>query len=207
MKRDWCCVTATTKTAAAPHCDIAPGIVFAGLHARRLAGSGLHSYTMPGAMSQCGAAAVFVVAVTQHQSRFIYIAYVRAGKAGEFLVQWEGYDASFNTWEPRANLTGCDKLLAEYNAIHSVDTNDICTDASLDICTAVDTNDICTDASLDICTAVDTNDICTDASLDICTAVDTNDICTAKHPSTSAQLSTQTTSAQMHPSTSAQPST
>ncbi|KAJ9515735.1 hypothetical protein QJQ45_002627 [Haematococcus lacustris] len=45
--------------------------------------------------------------------------YVRAGKAGEFLVQWEGYDASFNTWEPRANLTGCDKLLAEYNAIHS----------------------------------------------------------------------------------------
>ncbi|KAJ9515257.1 hypothetical protein QJQ45_002387 [Haematococcus lacustris] len=74
MKRDWCCVTATTKTAAAPHCDIAPGIVFAGLHARRLAGSGLHSYTMPGAMSQCGAAAVFVVAVTQHQSRFIYIA-------------------------------------------------------------------------------------------------------------------------------------
>ncbi|KAJ9513399.1 hypothetical protein QJQ45_005951 [Haematococcus lacustris] len=53
-----------------------------------------------------------------------------------------------------------------------------------------DTNDICTDASLDICTAADTNDICTDASLDICTAVDTNDICTAKHPSTSAQLST-----------------
>ncbi|KAJ9511484.1 hypothetical protein QJQ45_029848 [Haematococcus lacustris] len=44
--------------------------------------------------------------------------YVRARKAGEFLVQWEGYDASFNTWEPRANLTGCDKLLAEYNAIH-----------------------------------------------------------------------------------------
>ncbi|KAJ9507581.1 hypothetical protein QJQ45_019232 [Haematococcus lacustris] len=44
--------------------------------------------------------------------------YVRAGKAGEFLVQWEGYDASFNTWEPRANLTCCDKLLAEYNAIH-----------------------------------------------------------------------------------------
>ncbi|KAJ9518360.1 hypothetical protein QJQ45_010314 [Haematococcus lacustris] len=41
-----------------------------------------------------------------------------SGKAGEYLVQWEGYDASFNTWEPRANLTGCDKLLAEYNAIH-----------------------------------------------------------------------------------------
>ncbi|KAJ9519595.1 hypothetical protein QJQ45_013388 [Haematococcus lacustris] len=44
--------------------------------------------------------------------------FVRAGKDGEFLVQWEGYDASFNTWEPRAYLTGCDKLLAEYNAIH-----------------------------------------------------------------------------------------
>ncbi|GFH17889.1 uncharacterized protein HaLaN_14611 [Haematococcus lacustris] len=44
--------------------------------------------------------------------------YTRAKKAGEYQVQWEGYDASFNTWEPRANLTGCDKLLAEYNAIH-----------------------------------------------------------------------------------------
>ncbi|KAJ9516458.1 hypothetical protein QJQ45_011193 [Haematococcus lacustris] len=50
--------------------------------------------------------------------RLLDYRYVRAGKAGEFLVQWEGYDASFNTWEPRANLTGCDKLLAEYNAIH-----------------------------------------------------------------------------------------
>ncbi|KAJ9527351.1 hypothetical protein QJQ45_025619 [Haematococcus lacustris] len=50
--------------------------------------------------------------------------YVRAGKAGEFLVQWEGYDASFNTWEPRANLTGCDKLLAEYNAIHCLKGKD-----------------------------------------------------------------------------------
>ncbi|KAJ9506933.1 hypothetical protein QJQ45_016510 [Haematococcus lacustris] len=57
---------------------------FAGLHARRLAGSGLHSYTMPGAMSQCGAAAVFVVAVTQHQSRFIYIASV-AGTGGVLM--------------------------------------------------------------------------------------------------------------------------
>ncbi|KAJ9518062.1 hypothetical protein QJQ45_009996 [Haematococcus lacustris] len=27
MKRDWCCVIAATKTAAAPHCNIAPGIV------------------------------------------------------------------------------------------------------------------------------------------------------------------------------------
>ncbi|KAJ9519966.1 hypothetical protein QJQ45_014694 [Haematococcus lacustris] len=89
----------------------------------------------------------------------------------------------------------------------AADNVDICTDASLDICTAVDTLDICTDASLDICTAVDTLDICTDASLDICTAVDTLDICTAKHPSTSAQLSTHSTSAQMHPSTSAQLST
>ncbi|KAJ9515742.1 hypothetical protein QJQ45_008622 [Haematococcus lacustris] len=87
------------------------------------------------------------------------------------------------------------------------DNVDICTDGSLDICTAVDTLDICTDASLDICTAVDTVDNCTDASLDICTAVDTLDICTAKHPSTSAQLPTQSTSAQMHPSTSAQLST
>ncbi|KAJ9515942.1 hypothetical protein QJQ45_016884 [Haematococcus lacustris] len=51
--------------------------------------------------------------------------YVRAGKAGVFLVQWEGYDASFNTWEPRANLTGCDKLLAEYNAIHFAAPSDL----------------------------------------------------------------------------------
>ncbi|KAJ9511585.1 hypothetical protein QJQ45_003616 [Haematococcus lacustris] len=49
------------------------------------------------------------------------VAEINPGKAGEYLVQWEGYDASFNTWEPRANLTGCDKLLAEYNAIHCLE--------------------------------------------------------------------------------------
>ncbi|KAJ9519236.1 hypothetical protein QJQ45_017895, partial [Haematococcus lacustris] len=54
--------------------NAAHNLKFAGLHARRLAGSGLHSYTMPGAMSQCGAAAKFVAAVMQHQSRFIYTA-------------------------------------------------------------------------------------------------------------------------------------
>ncbi|KAJ9533992.1 hypothetical protein QJQ45_027094 [Haematococcus lacustris] len=35
-----------------------------------------------------------------------------------YLVQWEGYDSTHNTWEPRSNLTDCDKVLAEYNAIH-----------------------------------------------------------------------------------------
>ncbi|KAJ9525925.1 hypothetical protein QJQ45_009415 [Haematococcus lacustris] len=57
-----------------------------------------------------------------YDERLLDHRYVRAGKAGEFLVQWEGYDASFNTWEPRANLTGCDKLLAEYNAIHCLNS-------------------------------------------------------------------------------------
>ncbi|KAL6755384.1 hypothetical protein V8C86DRAFT_3137760 [Haematococcus lacustris] len=42
------------------------------------------------------------------------------GKAKEYLVQWEGYDADHNTWEPRSNLVGCDKILAEYNAAHNL---------------------------------------------------------------------------------------
>ncbi|KAJ9513208.1 hypothetical protein QJQ45_029304 [Haematococcus lacustris] len=41
-------------------------------------------------------------------------------KAKEYLVQWEGYDADHNTWEPRSNLVGCDKILAEYNAAHNL---------------------------------------------------------------------------------------
>ncbi|KAJ9526957.1 hypothetical protein QJQ45_025335 [Haematococcus lacustris] len=45
---------------------------------------------------------------------------VHAGKAKEYLVQWEGYDADHNTWEPRSNLVGCDKILAEYNAAHNL---------------------------------------------------------------------------------------
>ncbi|KAJ9518956.1 hypothetical protein QJQ45_026201 [Haematococcus lacustris] len=45
--------------------------------------------------------------------------HVHAGKAKEYLVQWEGYDADHNTWEPRSNLVGCDKILAEYNAAHN----------------------------------------------------------------------------------------
>ncbi|KAJ9518796.1 hypothetical protein QJQ45_026090, partial [Haematococcus lacustris] len=43
---------------------------------------------------------------------------VKDNKAGFYLVQWEGYDSTHNTWEPRSYLTGCDKVLAEYNAIH-----------------------------------------------------------------------------------------
>ncbi|KAJ9516318.1 hypothetical protein QJQ45_001057 [Haematococcus lacustris] len=43
---------------------------------------------------------------------------VKDNKAGFYLVQWEGYDSTHNTWEPRSNLTDCDKILAEYNAIH-----------------------------------------------------------------------------------------
>ncbi|KAJ9506024.1 hypothetical protein QJQ45_002500 [Haematococcus lacustris] len=43
---------------------------------------------------------------------------VKDNKASFFLVQWEGYDSAHSNWEPRFNLTGCDKILAEYNAIH-----------------------------------------------------------------------------------------
>ncbi|KAJ9518741.1 hypothetical protein QJQ45_025988, partial [Haematococcus lacustris] len=43
---------------------------------------------------------------------------VKDNKASFYLVQWEGYDSTHNTWEPRCNLTDCDKVLAEYNAIH-----------------------------------------------------------------------------------------
>ncbi|KAJ9516138.1 hypothetical protein QJQ45_024566 [Haematococcus lacustris] len=46
--------------------------------------------------------------------------HVHAGKAKEYLVQWEGYDADHNTWEPRSNLVCCDKILAEYNAAHNL---------------------------------------------------------------------------------------
>ncbi|KAJ9530461.1 hypothetical protein QJQ45_012439 [Haematococcus lacustris] len=46
--------------------------------------------------------------------------HVHAGKAKEYMVQWEGYDADHNTWEPRSNLVGCDKILAEYNAAHNL---------------------------------------------------------------------------------------
>ncbi|KAJ9534456.1 hypothetical protein QJQ45_016175 [Haematococcus lacustris] len=35
---------------------------------------------------------------------------VKDTKAGFYLVQWEGYDSTHNTWEPRSNLTGCDKV-------------------------------------------------------------------------------------------------
>ncbi|KAJ9510841.1 hypothetical protein QJQ45_027743, partial [Haematococcus lacustris] len=48
--------------------------------------------------------------------------HVHAGKAKEYLVQWEGYDADHNTWEPRSNLVGCDKILAEYNAAHNLNS-------------------------------------------------------------------------------------
>ncbi|KAJ9525275.1 hypothetical protein QJQ45_020806, partial [Haematococcus lacustris] len=38
---------------------------------------------------------------------------VKDNKAGFYLVQWEGYDSTHNTWEPRSYLTGCDKVLLQ----------------------------------------------------------------------------------------------
>ncbi|KAJ9531659.1 hypothetical protein QJQ45_021802, partial [Haematococcus lacustris] len=48
---------------------------------------------------------------------------VKDNKASYYLVQWEGYDSTHNTWEPRSNLTDCDKVLAEYNAIHHLNSD------------------------------------------------------------------------------------
>ncbi|KAJ9504628.1 hypothetical protein QJQ45_013599, partial [Haematococcus lacustris] len=42
---------------------------------------------------------------------------VRAGKARGYLVKWQGYDDSYNTWEPRNNLVNC---LEEYVLIYDV---------------------------------------------------------------------------------------
>ncbi|KAJ9529120.1 hypothetical protein QJQ45_007808 [Haematococcus lacustris] len=43
---------------------------------------------------------------------------VRAGKARGYLVKWQGYDDSYNTWEPRNNLVNCLEVLTAYNAVH-----------------------------------------------------------------------------------------
>ncbi|KAJ9519599.1 hypothetical protein QJQ45_013387 [Haematococcus lacustris] len=45
---------------------------------------------------------------------------VRAGKARGYLVKWQGYDDSYNTWEPRNNLVNCLEVLTAYNAVHGL---------------------------------------------------------------------------------------
>ncbi|KAJ9524308.1 hypothetical protein QJQ45_008491 [Haematococcus lacustris] len=45
---------------------------------------------------------------------------VRAGRARGYLVKWQGYDDSYNTWEPRNNLVNCQEVLAAYNAVHGL---------------------------------------------------------------------------------------
>ncbi|KAJ9518316.1 hypothetical protein QJQ45_010208 [Haematococcus lacustris] len=45
---------------------------------------------------------------------------VRAGKARGYLVKWQGYDESYNTWEPRNNLVNCLEVLTAYNAVHGL---------------------------------------------------------------------------------------
>lgn len=41
----------------------------------------------------------------------------RVGKKGtfEYLVKWEGYATSENTWEPAANLVHCGQKLDKFN--------------------------------------------------------------------------------------------
>ncbi|KAJ9514384.1 hypothetical protein QJQ45_012391 [Haematococcus lacustris] len=45
---------------------------------------------------------------------------VRASKARGYLVKWQGYDDSYNTWEPRNNLVNCLEVLTAYNAVHGL---------------------------------------------------------------------------------------
>ncbi|KAJ9532052.1 hypothetical protein QJQ45_003785 [Haematococcus lacustris] len=45
---------------------------------------------------------------------------VRAGRARGYLVKWQGYDDSYNTWEPRNNLVNCQEVLTAYNAVHGL---------------------------------------------------------------------------------------
>ncbi|KAJ9534750.1 hypothetical protein QJQ45_013129 [Haematococcus lacustris] len=45
---------------------------------------------------------------------------VRAGRARGYLVKWQGYDDSYNTWEPRNNLVNCQEVLTAYHAVHGL---------------------------------------------------------------------------------------
>ncbi|KAJ9526146.1 hypothetical protein QJQ45_009579 [Haematococcus lacustris] len=45
---------------------------------------------------------------------------VRAGRARGYLVKWQGYDDSYNTWDPRNNLVNCKEVLTAYNAVHGL---------------------------------------------------------------------------------------
>ena len=38
----------------------------------------------------------------------------QAGKT-QYLIKWEGYDESDNTWEPIENLAGCEDMIADFN--------------------------------------------------------------------------------------------
>ena len=38
----------------------------------------------------------------------------QAGKT-QYLIKWEGYDESDNTWEPIENLAGCEDRIADFN--------------------------------------------------------------------------------------------
>ena len=40
---------------------------------------------------------------------------VLQSSGNEYLVQWKGYDASSNTWEPASNLANCKELVASFH--------------------------------------------------------------------------------------------
>ena len=39
----------------------------------------------------------------------------------QYLIRWKGYDSTFDTWEPREHLTGCEQLLEQWNRKHPRD--------------------------------------------------------------------------------------
>ncbi|KAJ9504986.1 hypothetical protein QJQ45_013666 [Haematococcus lacustris] len=45
---------------------------------------------------------------------------VRFKKRMEYLVKWTGYDDTYNTWEPEANLAGAPQILSRYKAVHNL---------------------------------------------------------------------------------------
>ena len=42
----------------------------------------------------------------------------KIGSQWKYLVKWQGWPESYNTWEPEGNLTNCKSLVHEYHQKH-----------------------------------------------------------------------------------------